>query len=273
MNKQLLQRLLSGVFLVSLMAALFTLGKPALLVFALVTMLLIQRETSRLLYAESPRVIQNLNFALAAMATLLGALTHFFASIGFIFIIGVSLQVYVLQKFVKPLASTPDDLQSQISRFTYLIVYAVMIPSFGYELLKLNDGVTWFLFLLATTLGSDTCAYFIGRKFGKTPLLPSLSPKKTLEGAIGGLTGAAVISVFFAPYLSSWSAPGLLLIGAIAAAFGQIGDLVESLLKRAAGVKDSGSLIPGHGGVLDRVDGIILAAPWIYWIVSFNIRL
>jgi phosphatidate cytidylyltransferase len=145
------------------------------------------------------------------------------------------------------------------------LIYGLLIPSQTYLILSLADGIFWFLLLLFTTLGSDTCAYFIGKRFGKRPLSP-ISPNKTLEGSIGGALGAMLITLpfsFYRPEISTWF---FLLIGLIAGLLGQVGDLFESLLKRKAEVKDSSRLIPGHGGLLDRIDGIIFASPWIYWV-------
>ena len=111
----------------------------------------------------------------------------------------------------------------------------------------------------------DTGAYFTGRALGRHKLYPALSPKKTWEGAVGGLAssaGAAAIAHFW--YLPELPLiPGLIL-GAAAGAMGQAGDLCESMIKRAHGVKDSGTLLPGHGGMLDRIDALLFAAPVLY---------
>ncbi len=118
--------------------------------------------------------------------------------------------------------------------------------------------------ILFLTWANDTFAYLIGSRIGKTPLLPRISPKKTWEGTIGGavmciLTGI-VISFFFKELpLRDWA-----VVGGIVAIFGTIGDLVESMLKRSVGVKDSGSFMPGHGGFLDRFDAFIFAIPFVF---------
>ncbi len=131
----------------------------------------------------------------------------------------------------------------------------------------------WVLLTMVLAWGSDTCAYFVGRKFGKTKLAPRISPKKTLEGSAGGLAASvvgAVIMSFFLPGLGPIDAIAL---GILAGAAGQAGDLLMSVLKRSSGVKDSGGILPGHGGILDRADALAFTAPatWAYghFIVGF----
>jgi phosphatidate cytidylyltransferase len=126
------------------------------------------------------------------------------------------------------------------------------------------------LLLMATIVISDSAQYYTGRAFGRRPLAPSISPKKTVEGAIGGLVFGTVAMAAGGRYVfASAGLPMLALVGASVAALGIVGDLFESLLKRSAGVKDSSALIPGHGGVLDRIDSWLFAAPLYYAIVRY----
>ena len=117
---------------------------------------------------------------------------------------------------------------------------------------------------------NDTGAYLVGSRWGKRRLAPSISPKKSVEGSIGGLLlvllSAVVLRLLLVPELS-WLR--ILLIATVVAVFGTIGDLFESSLKRQAGVKDSGKLIPGHGGILDRIDSLLLAVPAVYLLLAF----
>ncbi|MGD9904546.1 MAG: phosphatidate cytidylyltransferase [Vicinamibacterales bacterium] len=128
-----------------------------------------------------------------------------------------------------------------------------------------REGV---LTVIATVAASDTCQYYSGRAFGRRALAPTISPKKTVEGAIGGLVLAPLALLLIA----RWWLPGLSPLAVWAAGLGIVvagiaGDLFESALKRAAGAKDSGTLIPGHGGVLDRIDALLFAAPLFYLLV------
>ncbi len=117
---------------------------------------------------------------------------------------------------------------------------------------------------------NDTGAYLVGSRWGKRRLAPNISPKKSVEGSIGGLLlvllSAVVLRLLLFPELS-WLR--ILLIATVVAVFGTIGDLFESSLKRQAGVKDSGKLIPGHGGILDRIDSLLLAVPAVYLLLAF----
>ncbi len=150
------------------------------------------------------------------------------------------------------------------------ILYIGWLLSYWVELRGPLDGRNWVFLGLLATFASDSAAYFIGRKWGKHYLAPSVSPKKTWEGAIAGVIGAIIIGLLFTlptPLslpLNYWQA---VILGAAISIFGQFGDLVKSLFKRNMGVKDSSNLIPGHGGFLDRIDSIVFAGVVVYYYV------
>ncbi len=125
------------------------------------------------------------------------------------------------------------------------------------------NGNRWLLAALAVVWAADTGAYFTGRRFGKRKLAPRISPNKTVEGMLGGLACALIAGLAFASFAGMTPAqvPVVAAVIIVAALFSVVGDLFESLLKRHVGAKDSGQLIPGHGGVLDRIDGVIAALP------------
>ena len=124
-------------------------------------------------------------------------------------------------------------------------------------------GNVWIFFLLAVVFASDTGAFYFGRFFGKHRLHPAVSPGKTWEGAVGGLLCALIPVYVFQAFFHAGKVTVFFLALALAVV-GQVGDLSESLLKRACGVKDSGGILPGHGGILDRIDGLIFAIPVLY---------
>ena len=131
------------------------------------------------------------------------------------------------------------------------------------------DGRWIVLLLLATIVVSDSAQYYAGRAFGRRPLSPNISPKKTVEGALGGVIFATMAMAAGGRYVFRSPVWVLSILGAVIALLGIVGDLFESLLKRSAGVKDSSHLIPGHGGVLDRIDSWLFAAPVYYMFVRF----
>jgi phosphatidate cytidylyltransferase len=136
-------------------------------------------------------------------------------------------------------------------------------------LVRLNNieraGRQLVLFTLCLVWAGDMLAYFVGRGFGRVPMAPALSPKKTWEGALGNILGSLLVAVLFARWMQM-DVVTLMVIAGLANIAGQMGDLIESAYKRGASVKDSGTLLPGHGGVLDRVDSLILAAP-VVWVL------
>jgi phosphatidate cytidylyltransferase len=132
----------------------------------------------------------------------------------------------------------------------------------------ITPGFAWVVMALASTWLADTFAYFSGRAFGKHLLAPHISPKKTWEGSAGGLIGASLTGVFCVALLglpiALWQGA---LIGGLAGVIGPIGDLAESQLKRQLGLKDVGSILPGHGGMLDRIDSVLFVVPVVYYLV------
>jgi phosphatidate cytidylyltransferase len=133
-----------------------------------------------------------------------------------------------------------------------------------------RHGAAALFLLMLTVVTSDTAQYYSGRTFGRTPLAPRISPKKTVEGAIGGFAfGALVLALVGAWWLPQLPPARRALLGVAVVALGIAGDLFESMLKRSAGVKDSSALIPGHGGILDRIDALLFAAPVYYMVLRY----
>lgn len=131
------------------------------------------------------------------------------------------------------------------------------------------DGTNYIWLVFIISFGTDTFAYLAGNLFGKNKLCPTISPKKTIEGSIGGIIGSLILTIIFALVLRIDPLWKLILLSILASVLSQLGDLVASKIKRTAGIKDYGFIMPGHGGVLDRFDSIILTAPIIYYYVRY----
>ena len=150
------------------------------------------------------------------------------------------------------------------------ILYIGWLLSFLVALRGQEDGRNWVFLALLATFASDSAALLIGSTLGRHHLAPGISPHKTWEGAIAGVFGAVIASLFFTlptPLQLELTYGSAIILGVLVSLFGQLGDLVESLFKRNMGVKDSGNLIPGHGGVLDRMDSVVFAGVVVYYYV------
>jgi phosphatidate cytidylyltransferase len=179
----------------------------------------------------------------------------------FVFLLGVTvLTLWTKRPMVEALPAAGIS-SSGLILVALPLTYAIRLHGIS------TDGPKLLMFVLVITWVGDTAAYFVGRAIGKHPLAPVLSPKKSWEGTIASILGALLVAVVFARWLTV-PPPHLLGMAVVGNVAGQAGDLLESAYKRSAGVKDSGSLLPGHGGVLDRIDALILAIPvvWYYWI-------
>jgi phosphatidate cytidylyltransferase len=164
-------------------------------------------------------------------------------------------------------------IENAAQEIAYAVLAFLYIPFMLMHLVLLREttyGVKWLFVIMLIVMTNDAAAYYIGSAFGKHRLYPLVSPKKSIEGAVGGLFGSLVgallsKSIYFPQLTFGDVAITAIVIGTV----GQAGDLFESLLKRSFGVKDSGTIIPGHGGVLDRLDSILFAAPVTYYYVLF----
>ena len=184
----------------------------------------------------------------------------------FVFVLGLTaLTLFTRRPLVESLPS------AGISTSAFLLVsfplsFAVRLQGMG----DIFQGPRLLLFALVIIWASDTAAYFVGRAIGKHPLAPKISPKKTWEGSIAGMIGSLTVAYAF-HFRLTIPLPHLLAMAVLGNIAGQMGDLLESACKRSAGVKDSGGLLPGHGGVLDRIDALILCIPVIwYYLVLVN---
>ena len=162
----------------------------------------------------------------------------------------------------------PKYHAEQVMAAFFGVVYVAVMLSFIYLTRSLPDGkfLVWLIFLCSW--GCDTCAYCAGMLIGKHKMAPVLSPKKSIEGAVGGVAGAALLGVIYAAATQGKMAE-YALICAVGALISMVGDLAASAIKRNQNIKDYGKLIPGHGGILDRFDSMMFTAPAIYFVILF----
>ena len=185
----------------------------------------------------------------------------------FLFVLGIAaLTLWTKRPLVEALPAAGISA-SGLLLVAFPLSYAIRlhaIPMRGPQLLLFAMVIIWV---------GDTAGYFVGRSIGKHALAPHLSPKKTWEGTVASYLGSLIVAVVFARFMTVPLAH-LLAMATVGNVAGQVGDLLESAYKRSAGIKDSGSILPGHGGVLDRIDALILAIPvvWYYWILIYSPR-
>lgn len=163
-----------------------------------------------------------------------------------------------------------SDAPVVVLKQVFGVTYIAFFLSFLVLLYDGRQGIHWVFLLLAVIAAGDTAAYYAGRFLGRHALCPSVSPKKTVEGAIGGLVANVLVAVGYTLlFIPALSVPGAVVFALSVGAVGQAGDLFESEFKRAAGVKDSGGLLPGHGGFLDRIDALLFALPVAYLLKEY----
>mgnify|MGYP000080347289 CR=1 FL=1 len=277
-------RLLSGILLVIIALATIISGDYVLFFTLLAVSLIGMRELYRAMKVQDEKI------NLLAAAGYLGAVLYYLAVLLDFERYGVLAIIFglVLLMFVY-VFTYPTYEAGQVMPALFGIVYVAVMLSFIYLTRELPGGKfhVWLIFLCSW--GCDTCAYCVGMLIGKHKMAPKLSPKKSIEGGIGGLAGAALLGALYALAINKWGGASLLgviyaaatqgpmleyaVICAIGALISMVGDLAASAIKRNQGIKDYGKLIPGHGGILDRFDSIIFTAPIIYYMLVMVVGL
>ncbi len=275
----MVKRLISGVVGGALLLGIVFLGNQfyafSLLIGFLVTMASLEYANLLKKQAISPRVGTMLALSLTMIMTIHILLSRTEVDVFRIFPLAeqVLLLIIVISFFVsfgRALLKKErvNGLVNAAANFLGTVYIGLM---FAYILLLRFlpgvDGLNYVLFIFFVIWVNDSLAYFTGRAFGKHKLCPSISPKKTIEGSVGGIIGGTLMAVILSYY---WQKPLLpmFFLGLLVSVAGQFGDLVESIIKRNAAVKDSGFFLPGHGGVLDRFDSLLFAAPVVYYYVQ-----
>ena len=260
-------RLISGIVLVAV--ALLTICSGGWILYGTLTIV------SLIGMFELYRVMKLEKTPLAAVGYLAAALYY-----GFVWFEKEDLMMLMAAAFVMVLMAVyvftfPKYKTEEITITFFGVFYVAVTLSYLFLVRRAADGVylVWLVFL--SSWGCDTCAYCAGMLFGRHKLAPVLSPKKSIEGAIGGMVGAALLGALygavFGTHMEEVGNPVIACCAAcaIAAVISQIGDLAASAIKRNHQVKDYGTLIPGHGGILDRFDSMMFTAPAIYFVILF----
>lgn len=181
-----------------------------------------------------------------------------YSRIELLFICAIVLLIYtvlVKNKF------TFDDVGFLLASALYVGI------GFHFFITTREEGLAYVIYALVIVWATDSGAYFIGRKLGKHKLWPEISPKKTIEGFVGGIVVALILAIIFQMVAKlDITFTTLIVVSIVASIFGQLGDLVESAIKRHYGVKDSGKILPGHGGILDRFDSLLFVLPLLYFL-------
>lgn len=260
-------RLISGIVLVVIALAVIIAGGPVLAATLLVISLIGMNEFYKAMDIEKRKGI-----SLLTLPGYLGCVFYYL-------LVFLDIQAYTMTVLLGVLIllmavyvfTFPRYRAEQVAGAFFGFVYVGVMLSCIYELRAMTDGayLVWLIFL--ASWGSDTCAYCVGMLIGKHQMSPRLSPKKSVEGAVGGVVGAALLGTIYACAISSalsGSARVVLfaVICAIGALISMVGDLAASAIKRNHDIKDYGTLIPGHGGILDRFDSVIFVAPVIYYL-------
>jgi phosphatidate cytidylyltransferase len=269
-------RLLSSIVLVIIVASVLLAGGPVLFVFTLLVALKAFFELTRATKVRGDSQKINLLEIFGALGVLGYYGVRYFADTETYIMLTITLTVIAIL-FVYVFAF-PKYHANQIMATIFSFIYAPIMMAYLYLTRNLTNGIyiVWLIFISSWIC--DTCAYLTGMAFGRHKLAPVLSPKKSVEGAVGGIAGAALVGLLYAFLLKNtsmsqsnliWAFPVISAIGAI---ISQIGDLAASAIKRNFGIKDYGKLIPGHGGVMDRFDSVVFTAPMIYYLAVLLLK-
>jgi len=264
-----MKRWITGVVAVPILFAVITYGSAALFTLLIVAASLVgMGEYNRMLFGTG-RKREGIE-TLVASAVIL-----FAASVGNPLLMASVLTLSVMAVMILSLLGGEKEEidMTPVGRVVLGILYIPLLMSHFILMRQAPEGVLWVFFTLVLAFSGDTAAYYVGRKLGRRKLLPRVSPGKSVEGTLaliaGSIAGALVFRQLFFPMIPWMHAAVLGFVGSIV---GQLGDLFESALKRSAGVKDSGVLLPGHGGILDRLDCLMFIAPLVYYYQALVIR-
>lgn len=253
----LTKRVITGIFLIIFIYCMIFINR----LFLLIGLLLL----SNISIYELLNVLGNMKYRSRSYLTYvfntIFLLISEFLDMNYIFPI---FTIYIFIMFIIVVLNEEFEFEELLTN-TFTSVYI----TFPYSYLLLIKDERWILYAFALPALTDTFAYFVGMFFGKNKLIERLSPKKTIEGAIGGLIGGLMFTFIFLLYFNIDHSPIIYVIAAILSVVSQIGDLFASYIKRKANVKDYGNILIGHGGIMDRFDSLLLVAPIVFILVNY----
>lgn len=263
-------RLASGIVLVIIALAAMGYGGALLALILWAISLAALRELTGALKCTDPSRGLSVLEILGMMGVTLYYLAMFFS--GNATLLLMCIVGFFMAEMLAYVVTFPKFSAQQVTAVIFSFLYAPVMLSFVYQTRACTHGIYMVWMILISSWGCDTCAYAVGMLIGKKKIFPLLSPKKSLEGCIGGVLGAAllgwlyghfVVKSVFPDQTVSWS---IALICAVGAVMSMVGDLAASAIKRNNDIKDYGKLIPGHGGIMDRFDSMIVTAPMTYFL-------
>lgn len=269
--RKLLRRAISGFIFVSVLIFAILFSKNTFISLFFILMLFCLYEFTKMIKLKSafPYTIGTLLFIFGNILNVENSTLKLYVEL-----IGVILFLTIFITFASILfAKKEDDVVIHLGKIFLSIIYIVVPFTLMVQIPFLNTNYNYInttilgVFILIWT--NDTFAFLVGKNIGKHKLLERISPNKTIEGFVGGMFFTFVMSFILANYFTSLSLVQWVVIAAIVSIFGVLGDLIESMFKRQAKVKDSSNFIPGHGGFLDRFDSVIFAAPFIFIYLQF----
>ena len=270
-------RLGSGIILVII--ALLTMsigGIPLLITLAIISMIAYRELTKALQGAADSKRLNALEIAGLIGVCALYTAVYFSEELNFMLLCIVA--VFMAEMFIY-VVTFPHFRAEQVVKAFFSFMYAPLMLSFVYLTRNCSHGFFMVWMILISSWGCDTCAYVVGKLIGKHKIFPKLSPKKSLEGCIGGVLGAGLLGLLYGHWFVEKVTPDqrvtwiIAFICAVGAVMSMVGDLAASAIKRNHNIKDYGTLIPGHGGIMDRFDSMIVTAPMIYFLTVLMIRL
>ena len=266
-------RVLVALISIPILIAVTYIGKIPFLIFVLFLGLAAYYELVKM--AEHKGV--NANFPVGALSILAIILDVYLSFTNFFILAAAISLVLLIFELFRNNGSAINNLGTSLLGIFYIGLFSSCLLSirefYNYADLVYNEGGFLIIAIFASIWVCDSAAYFIGSAVGKHKLFPRVSPNKSWEGAIAGFIFAVITLVAaHALLLDEISIMDAVIIGSLVGVFGQVGDLIESLLKRDAGVKDSSSIIPGHGGIFDRFDSLLFSAPIIYQYIHFFVQ-